>query len=403
MQRDDDFKRGERNRRRMLGDAWVEQSLGKADSFTADFQSMVTRYAWHEIWGRSGLDAQTRRLLVLGMTMAAARWEEFELHCRAAVRGGVPVEVIRETLMQGAVYCGVPAANTAIKLARAILRDEGVALAPVPLSAPHRAAVHHTFSVPQLRVALQGVDGGVPVMLSHALGIDLSMWDGLTASLAPQHPLLRYDHRGHGGSAVSAGPYTMDELVDDAARLVREWDRGPVVFVGLSMGGMVGQGLAIRYPDLVRALLLANTTARQPTAAQPVWAERIAAVQAGGLAAVVEGTLERWFTAPFRQTHAPVVDGVRRRLLQCDALGYIACSHAVAAVDWLDRLASIRCPTLVLAGEHDVGAPPETGRAIAERIPTARFELMKDVAHLSVVEQPAAFERHLRSLLDTLA
>jgi 3-oxoadipate enol-lactonase len=403
MQRDDDFKRGERNRRRMLGDAWVEQSLGKADSFTADFQSMVTRYAWHEIWGRPGLDAQTRRLLVLGMTMAAARWEEFELHCRAAVRGGVPVEVIRETLMQGAVYCGVPAANTAIKLARAILRDEGVALAPVPLSAPHRAALHHTFSVPQLRVALQGVDGGVPVMLSHALGIDLSMWDGLAASLAPQHPLLRYDHRGHGGSAVSAGPYTMDELVDDAARLVREWDRGPVVFVGLSMGGMVGQGLAIRYPDLVRALLLANTTARQPAAAQPVWAERIAAVQAGGLAAVVEGTLERWFTAPFRQTHAPVVDGVRRRLLQCDALGYIACSHAVAAVDWLDRLASIRCPTLVLAGEHDVGAPPETGRAIAERIPTARFELMKDVAHLSVVEQPAAFERYLRSLLDTLA
>jgi 3-oxoadipate enol-lactonase len=403
MQRDDDFKRGERNRRRMLGDAWVEQSLGKADSFTADFQSMVTRYAWHEIWGRPGLDAQTRRLLVLGMTMAAARWEEFELHCRAAVRGGVPVEVIRETLMQGAIYCGVPAANTAIKLARAILRDEGIALAPAPLSAPHRVAVHHTFSVPQLRVALQGVDGGVPVMLSHALGIDLSMWDGLAASLAPQHPLLRYDHRGHGGSAVSAGPYTIDELVDDAARLVREWGRGSVVFVGLSMGGMVGQGLAIRHPDLVRALLLANTTARQPTAAQPVWAERIAAVQAGGLAAVVEGTLERWFTAPFRQTHAPVVDGVRRRLLQCDAQGYVACSHAVAAVDWLDRLASIRCPTLVLAGEHDVGAPPETGRAIAERIPNARFELMNDVAHLSVVEQPAAFERHLRSLLDTLA
>ncbi len=403
MQRDDDFKRGERNRRRMLGDAWVEQSLGKADSFTADFQSMVTRYAWHEIWGRPGLDAQTRRLLVLGMTMAAARWEEFELHCRAAVRGGVPVEVIRETLMQGAVYCGVPAANTAIKLARAILRDEGVALAPAPLSAPHRVAVHHTFSVPQLRVALQGVDSGVPVMLSHALGIDLSMWDGLAASLAPQHPLLRYDHRGHGGSAVAAGPYALDELVDDAARLVREWGRGPVVFVGLSMGGMVGQGLAIRYPDLVRALLLANTTARLPTAAQPVSAERIAAVQAGGLAAVVEGTLERWFTAPFRQTHAPVVDGVRRRLLQCDAQGYIACSHAVAAVDWLDRLASIRCPTLVLAGEHDVGTTPEMGRAIAERIPNARFELMKDVAHLSVVEQPAVFERHLRSLLDTLA
>ena len=402
MQRDDDFKRGERNRRRMLGDAWVDQSLGNADSFTADFQSMVTRYAWHEIWGRPGLDAQTRRLLVLGMTMAAARWEEFELHCRAAVRGGVPIDVIRETLMQGAVYCGVPAANTAIKLARAILRDEGVALAPAPLAAPHRAAVHHTFSVPQLRVAVQGVDRGVPVMLSHALGIDLSMWDGLAAALGPQHPLLRYDHRGHGGSAVPAGPYAMDDLVDDAARLVGEWGRGPVVFVGLSMGGMVGQGLAIRHPKLVRALVLANTTARQPAAAQPIWAERIAAVQAGGIAAVVEGTLERWFTAAFRQTHPAVVDGIRRRLLQCDSQGYIACSQAVAAVEWLDRLASVRCPTLVLAGEHDAGASPEMGRAIAERIPGARFELINDVAHLSVVEQPATFERHLRSVLDGL-
>jgi 3-oxoadipate enol-lactonase len=402
MQRDDDFGRGERNRRRMLGDAWVDQSLGNTDGFTADFQSLVTRYAWHEIWGRPGLDAQTRRLLVLGMTMAAARWEEFELHCRAAVRGGVPLEVIREALMQGAIYCGVPAANTAFKLARAILRDEGFALAAAPLSAPHRAAVHHTFSVPQLRVAVQGIDRGIPLMFSHALGIDLSMWDGLAAALGPRHPLLRYDHRGHGGSAVPAGPYTMDDLVDDAARLVHEWGRGPVVFIGLSMGGMVGQGLAIRHPELVRALVLANTTARQPAAAQPVWAERIVAVQAGGVAAVAEGTLERWFTTAFRQSHAAVIDGVRRRLLQCDALGYIACSQAVAAVDWLERLAAVRCPTLVLAGERDVGTTPEMGRAIAARIPGARFELIKDVAHLSAIEQPAAFERNVRSLLDGL-
>jgi len=101
--RSDDFDRGLVNRSAVLGDAWVDQSLAKANAFNADFQQLITRYAWHDIWGRPGLDHATRRLLVLGMTMALARWEEFELHCRAAVRGGVPLEKIRETLMQGAI------------------------------------------------------------------------------------------------------------------------------------------------------------------------------------------------------------------------------------------------------------------------------------------------------------
>src|SRR5207244_1894521 len=108
--------------------------------------------------------------------------------------------------------------------------------------------------------------------------LDLHMWDGLAARLAPERPVLRYDHRGQGGSAVPPGPYSMDQMVDDAARLIREWDRGPVVWIGLSMGGMVGQGVAIRHPELLSGLVLANTTARYPDAAQTTWAERIAAV-----------------------------------------------------------------------------------------------------------------------------
>src|SRR6185369_11774527 len=113
--REDDFDRGVRNRRAVLGDEWVDRSLGGADSFNAEFQALITRHAWHDIWSRPGLDHTTRRLLVLGMTMAQGRWEEFELHCRAAVRGGVALEKIRETLMQGAIYAGVPSANTAFK------------------------------------------------------------------------------------------------------------------------------------------------------------------------------------------------------------------------------------------------------------------------------------------------
>ncbi|HEY3636414.1 MAG TPA: alpha/beta fold hydrolase, partial [Caldimonas sp.] len=288
--RSDDFERGLANRRAVLGDEWVDRSLSGATEFNADFQSLITRYAWNDIWGRPGLDHETRRLLVLGMTMGLARWEEFELHCRAAIRGGTPVEKIKETLLQGAIYCGVPAANTAFKITAEILRAEGRAPAPASLAADARVATHHTFSAPQLHVAVQGK--GPPVVLSHALGLDLHMWDAFAGRLAPHFAVMRYDHRGHGGSARPPGPYPMDGLVDDAARAIREWGQGPVAWIGLSMGGMVGQGLAVRHPELLRGAVLANTTARYPEAARPTWTARIAAVEQGGMAAVTGAVIE---------------------------------------------------------------------------------------------------------------
>ena len=397
--RQDDFDRGLVNRRAVLGDDWVDQSLANASELNAEFQQLISRYAWHDIWSRPGLDRTTRRLLVLGMTMAAARWEEFELHCRAALRGGVPLAMIKETLMQGAIYCGVPAANTAFKLATALCKAEGIALEPAPLGATQRVQRHHTFSVPQLQVALQGAASGVPVVLSHALGLDHTMWDGLAAALAPQHPLLRYDHRGHGGSAVPTGPYSLDALVDDAARLVREWGRGPVVFVGLSMGGMVAQGLAIRHAELVRGLVLANTTAQYPDAAQPMWQARIDAVEAGGMAPIAEAVVERYLHADFRAAEPAFTAALHAQLLRSNAAGYVATCHAIRAVDWLPSLLRIKCPTLVLAGARDVGATPAMGQAIAERIAGAQFEVFDDASHLSVAEQPARFEDAVRGLI----
>lgn len=396
MDRRDDFERGVQNRRAVLGDAWVDQSLAGTTQFNADFQDLVTRHAWLDIWGRPGLDVVTRRLLVLGMTMAAARWEEFELHCRASVRGGVSVEKIRETLMQGAIYCGVPAANTAFKIATKILRDEDLLPPSAPLSAGVRAATHHTFSAPQLKVALQG--RGTPVMLSHALGADLHLWDDLAAALADRHEVLRYDHRGHGGSAVPAGPYSQDELVDDAARLIREWGRGPVVFVGLSMGGMVAQGLAVRHPELLRGVVIANSSAQYPADARTAWEQRIAAIEQGGLEAIADATMERWFTPAFRAARPDVVGRQRATVLRTSTAGYIACARAVQAVDWLERLNGVRCPALVIAGRQDAGAPPAMSEAIAQRIPGAEL-LLLDSAHLSVVEQPQAFERALQDFI----
>jgi len=397
--REDDFDRGLKNRRAVLGDAWVEKSTAGANSFNAEFQHFITRFAWHDIWGRPGLDHTTRRLLVLGMTMGLARWEEFELHCKAAIRGGVPLAKIQETLMQGAIYCGVPAANTAFKITMDVLKEEGIALAPAPLTPGAHAQVHHTFSAPQLRVALQGRDDGVPVVLSHALGLDLSMWHAFAHELGETHPVLRYDHRGHGGSSVPPGPYTLDALVDDAARLIGEWGRGPVVFIGLSMGGMVGQGLAIRHPQRVRGLVLANTAARYPEAAQATWTQRVAAVQEGGMAAVADMVVERYLHADFRASEPAFAAALRQTLLRCDPAGYIASCRAVAAVDWLDALPSIKVPTLVIAGDRDLGATPAMAQQIAERISGAKLEVMKDASHLSVAEQPEAFATLVRGFL----
>jgi 3-oxoadipate enol-lactonase len=400
MSQQDDFDRGIKNRRAVLGDAWVDKSLNNANEFNAEFQSLITRYAWHDIWGRPGLDHTTRRLLVLGMTMGLARWEEFELHCKAAIKGGVPLAKIKETLMQGAIYCGVPAANTAFKITLDILREEGLVPPAQPLAPASRVAIHHTFSEPQLRVAVQG--HGMPIMLSHALGLDLSMWDRLAAELAATREVARYDHRGHGGSAAPGGPYTLDMLVDDAARLIREWGRGPVVWVGLSMGGRVGQGVAIRYPELVRALVLANTTSRYPDEAKAAWAQRIAAVEAGGMAAIADGVMERYFHAGFRTGRPERVAHFRSLVLRSDPKGYVATCHALAAVDWQDQIAQVRCPTLIIAGALDVGTPVAMSEAMLERIPQARMVVLDEASHLSVAEQPALFSQVLREFLATL-
>ena len=400
--REDDFGRGVRNRRAVLGDAWVDKSLDDANAFTADFQSLITRYAWNDIWGRPGLDHTTRRLLVLGMTMGLARWEEFELHCGAAIRAGVPLEKIQETLMQGAIYCGVPAANTAFKITVDLLREQGLLPYPRPLTDAVRVVAHHTFSTPQLKVALQGE--GAPVVLSHALGLDMGMWEGLAGRLAvgtlgTPSQVLRHDHRGHGGSAAPAGPYTMDDLVDDAARLVREWGRGPVTWIGLSMGAMVGQGLAIRHPDLVARLVLANTTSIYPEAARASWSQRIATVQSDGMAAVADMVVERYLHADFRAAEPAATQAIRATILRNDPAGYAASCAAVAGVAWQDRLAQVRCPTLVISGARDAGAPPAMGQAIAERIPGARLAIIENASHLSVLETPAEFDGLLRAFL----
>lgn len=252
-----------------------------------------------------------------------------------------------------------------------------------------------TRSAPRLRCDVQGPQDGGPArltfMLSHALGCDATMWDDLSHHLAEHARVVRYDQRGHGASESPAGPYTMADLADDAARLIDELALGPVVWIGLSMGGMIGQELALRHPAKVRALVLANTTSGYPAEAQAGWTQRIAGITQGGLESIVDGALQRWFHAGFHAEQPQAVAHWRARVLTCDAAGYIACCHAIAGIDTTARLPGVALPTLVIAGALDLGTPPAMARTIAQAIPGARLVVLPEASHLSVLEQPQAF------------
>lgn len=434
---DHDLERGMRNRRQILGDAWVDRSIGSATAFSADFQAFITRYAWHEVWGRPGLELRTRRLLVLVITTALGRWEEFELHCRASLAGGDPAtrltpEEIKEALIQTAIYAGVPAANTAHAITAKLLRELGASdhpdaamfaaqVAPraateavhtgtgregrTTSTAGHPAIAYSVLEARQRRP--DGADGAAPltIVLSHALGCDRMMWDGLAAELSAEHRVITYDHRGHGASAAPPGAYTLEELADDAARVidatVPAGER--IVFIGLSMGGMVGQLLALRRPERVRALVLANTSSGYPAEAREVWRQRITTIEAQGLAAIADATMQRWFTAPFRAAQAATVARIRRRVVSQDPVGYVGCCHAISALNLTDRLGAIACPTLVIAGAEDPGTPPAMAETIARQIPGAQYLLLAQAAHQSVIEQPVAFTLAVRTFLAGLA
>jgi len=412
-----DLLRGLEQRRAVLGDAWVERSLANANGFTADFQNLITRYAWHDIWDRPGLARKTRRIMVLSMTTALGRWEEFELHVRAALLGDADSRLtpdeLKEVLMQTAIYAGVPAANTAFAHATKILREVGAQigyeLEPAsPLNAVHPGVGREgrTASTPALHYSVREPRNGKrprhTVVLSHALGCDLTMWDALAKQLSLECRVIAYDHRGHGSSDAPAGPYVMADLADDAARLLRELDSGPVVWIGLSMGAMAGQELALRHPALVAALVLANTTSGYPEPARAAWTQRIATVRDQGIEAIADAVMARYFHDAFRATHPATVARFRQRLLTTDAAGYVACCAAVGAVDTSARLPRIAAPTLVLAGELDQGTPVAMARTLAQGIPGATLQVVPEASHLGAIEQPGAYADAIAGFIATL-
>ncbi len=255
----------------------------------------------------------------------------------------------------------------------------------------------------QLHTIQQGQ--GPLVVLSHALGCDLSMWDGVAAALQDRYTVLRYDQRGHGKTPATAGAYGMDDLADDAAELIRAQGAGPVHFVGLSMGGMTAQALAARHPGLVRSIVVANSAASYDEAARAMWQARIDTVLANGVPPIADGALQRWFTPEFR---ADLANGGAARVARLRAVleatpaePYAAACAAVAGIALDEGNARIACPTLVIAGSRDEATPPAMSQAIADRIPGARLASL-DAAHQCAVEQPEAFARLLTEFWEGL-
>ncbi|HWP14864.1 MAG TPA: 3-oxoadipate enol-lactonase, partial [Xanthobacteraceae bacterium] len=208
-------------------------------------------------------------------------------------------------------------------------------------------------------------------------------WDAQVAPFTQHFRLVRYDRRGHGKSGVPAGPYSMEMLGRDVLAVLDALKIEKINWCGLSMGGMVGMWLGANAPQRVNRLILSNTSAW--FADKEIWNGRIKTVQEKGLQAIVQGTLERWFTAGFREREPAKVKGIADMFLATKVEGYVGCGQAVRDMDHREMIKSIKAPTMVVAGKQDAGTTPEMGEAIAKNIPGATLTLF-DAAHIANIE-----------------
>ncbi len=246
---------------------------------------------------------------------------------------------------------------------------------------------------------LTGREGAPVVMLSHSLSSSMVMWNPQLGSLEPHFKVLRYDMRGHGRSEAPDGVYTLEMLAEDAVALLDALGIDAVNFVGLSIGGMIGQAFALNHGDRLESLALCDTSAVMPAEAQPILQQRIALARQNGIADQVDGTLERWFTPQYLKANPPEVEMIRQQIKATPLAGYIGCSEALRGLNYLERLSEITLPTLIVVGEEDPGTPVAASEAIHERIAGSQLVILPSARHLCNIEQAEAFNRVLMKFL----
>ena len=248
-----------------------------------------------------------------------------------------------------------------------------------------------------LHYRVEGDPNGVPVVFANSLGTDFRLWDKVLPLLPAGLRILRFDKRGHGLSSCPEGDYSLNELVDDCARLIRALEFEGCLFVGLSIGGLIAQGLAARHAGLLRGIVISNSAARIGT--EEMWRERIELLRADGIEAIADNIMLRWFARDFHERHALELSGWRNMLTRTPAAGYIGCCAAIAPSDLTSSTAAIKLPTLVIAGNEDGSVPVEVARATADLVAGSRFELIDNAGHLPCVEQPAIYAALLADFL----
>lgn len=235
------------------------------------------------------------------------------------------------------------------------------------------------------------VEGKGPwLTLAHPLGADLTVWDGIAQHFAPRYTVLRYDSRGHGGSAVPPGPYTLPTLAADLKTLLAALHVPRTHFAGISMGGAVGQQFALDYPGMLTSMTLIDTTSHYGPEDGANFDERAARALTEGMPALADATLERWLTEAFRRSQPEAAARIHRLLCAASPEGFAASCAALKELDLTERLAQIRCPTLVLVGDADASTPVASAKAIVNQIRGARLGIIAEAAHLSIVDQQAA-------------
>ncbi len=247
-----------------------------------------------------------------------------------------------------------------------------------------------------LRYDVRGASDAPVLMLSNSLGTDMRMWDPQMNDLVGRWRVVRYDTRGHGRSSVPPGPYSIMQLGNDVIDLLDHLDIDRAHFCGLSLGGLTGLYLAIASPDRIVSLAVCSAAARVGTVA--IWDDRIALVRRVGMAGIAPSVLARWFTEEFRARCPDAVRSIEQQLLDTPVPGYAGCCEALRDCDLRPVAPDIRCPVLVLAGAHDPAIPIEDVRWLATQIPNAEYAELP-TAHLSNVENPAAFTHRLSTFL----
>lgn len=251
----------------------------------------------------------------------------------------------------------------------------------------------------RLHYELSGPRDAPVVVLGNSLGTTTALWDPQLPMLHEFFRVLRFDHRGHGGSPPAPGPYTIDDLGDDVLEMLDSLDLERVSYCGLSLGGMIGMWLAGNAPERIDRLALCCTTASYPSP-RP-WTTRAAAVRAHGIAPIAAQVVSRWFTPMFKEHSPDVITSFEDTLSGIDAESYAGCCDALAELDLRPVLPSIQAPTVVIAAAQDEAAPPECARVIAELIPNAELYIVGDAAHLANIEAADAVSVILHGHLTT--